>query len=360
VVDVSRLDTGNYPVKPSAPLGTAGSPIAGSLVDAYRMANFVVGPWEVDPSLTTPNGVAAEVLKSSAAVGLIEPAVIAAAVGGNFVNGFVSNREAPGQLVLQNTVLRFADPTYAAAAAADMGANALTEQLAIPSPVLSVGIPEHPDALASQHSYTPQGETQPWADVRSFTAHGPYVLAQLVEAKDGVDAAVSLIAKTIDAQGPLIDMFKATDPADFANEPLDPTGLLARTVPSAADHTDVTQRAVYQQRAALHFQQDPIKAAEVFSQNGMDLLAMYATNVYRAKDAASAARIVDEFAAEQLPAGKPVDGVNNLPDSRCFQLDQGVVYCVVPADRYAIEIQADQLVAAHQLAAAQYAMLLAK
>jgi hypothetical protein len=360
VVDLTRLDTGNYPVRPLPSLGTAGSPGNGSLVDAYRMADFVVGPWEVDATLTSPNGAAAEVLKNPSAVGLIEPAAIAQAVDDHsFINGFVSAREATGQTVLQNTVLRFADAAAAAAAAAEMGANALTEPLAIRSPVQSVPIPGHPDALASSHSYTPHGATQPWAAVRSFTPHGPFVLAQLAEAKGGSNAAVSLIAKLIDAQGPRIDQFQPTDPAKFADLQFDPTGLLARTLPAAADHTGVTQRAVYQQRAALHFQQDPIASAALFAQTGMDALSMYATNVYQAKDAASATRIVDEFAGEQQSAGKPVDGVNSLPDSRCFQLNGGIFYCVVPADRYAIEVQASQLLDAHQMAAAQYALLFA-
>jgi hypothetical protein len=52
------------------------------------------------------------------------------------------------------------------------------------------------------------------------------------------------------------------------------------------------------------------------------------------------------------------DPVPALPGSRCLQFPQGF-YCVASADRYAIEVQADQLRDAHQQVAAQYVMLTA-
>ena len=50
-VDVSKLDVGPYPTQPSQPLGVTGDPLRGVLVEAQRMANNVVGPWEVDSDL---------------------------------------------------------------------------------------------------------------------------------------------------------------------------------------------------------------------------------------------------------------------------------------------------------------------
>ncbi len=50
-VDIALLDVGNYPTRPSAPIGTAGTPEIGAIVEGQRMANYVTGPWEVDPSL---------------------------------------------------------------------------------------------------------------------------------------------------------------------------------------------------------------------------------------------------------------------------------------------------------------------
>ena len=50
-VDVALLDPGNYPRHPLAPLGQVADDGAGRIVEALRMANNVVGPWEVDPSI---------------------------------------------------------------------------------------------------------------------------------------------------------------------------------------------------------------------------------------------------------------------------------------------------------------------
>lgn len=48
-VNLSLLDTGNYPTKPSEPLGTAGNRDDGARAEARRMAEVVLVPFEVDP-----------------------------------------------------------------------------------------------------------------------------------------------------------------------------------------------------------------------------------------------------------------------------------------------------------------------
>ena len=131
-------------------------------------------------------------------------AVAAAADDHNFVNGFFSSREATGQKILQNAVLRFADAAAAVAAVADMGAAAAEEQVITP-PVTSMPIAGHPDTIAMSHTLIQPGLQ--WTVVRSFTAHGLYVLTQLAQTTDGVDPTTALIAKTIDLQTPLIDQF---------------------------------------------------------------------------------------------------------------------------------------------------------
>ena len=54
IVSPDQLDAGAYPTKPRPPIGTAGNPAAGALVQAQQMADFVIGPWDVDESLITP------------------------------------------------------------------------------------------------------------------------------------------------------------------------------------------------------------------------------------------------------------------------------------------------------------------
>lgn len=355
-VDVNKLDVGRYPITPSAPLGVAGNPMRGVLIEAQRMANNVVGPWEVDSSLTGSFGLGAIALKSAQALGLIGPQQLIAIVGKHtFVNGFSSSRVAEGKLILLNAVLRFADAASAAAAAAELGDAVL--HVSDP-PGRQAPIPGHPEALAASYPVTENATGKQWTAVRAFTPHGPYVFMQLAQAVDGLDPAAALVAKTIELQAPRIDQFRATDPSEFADISLDPTGLLARTLPVPEKQATVVQNTTYEQRGALHFQSDPARSATLFTQTGMDLVAMAKTNVYQTRDADGARKIIDGFFAEVQPTSKPANGVRNLDGSHCLQLADKSFYCLAAADRYAIEASGPTLLDTQQQVAAQYVMLM--
>ncbi|WP_233213684.1 DUF7373 family lipoprotein [Mycobacterium hubeiense] len=356
---VPALEVGNYPTKPAPPLGMAGNPDIGAIVEGQRMANNVIGPWEVDPALVTGYATSALVLKNTKSLQFMMPESVAAAGAPHtLVNGFFSSREEPGQKILQNAVPRFPDPDAARAAAKDMGDAALRQEVITP-PVTSVSIPGHPEAIATSHILK-QPEVE-WTVVRSFLAHGPYVLTQLVQGAVGEVDPVPMVAKTLDVQVPLIDEFKATDPAKFAELELDPTGLLERTLPVPVTAASVNQRAVYERRGALHFQIDPVRSSKVFDEAGVDLVAMGKSTVYQARDAGGARVVADAFFAEQRVGTTPAEGVKELPGSRCVQQsgDRGV-YCLGTADRYVFEVGSGQLRDAHQQLAAQYTILMAE
>lgn len=61
--------------------------------------------------------------------------------------------------------------------------------------------------------------------VTTNVAHGPYVFHVFAQTDDTADADAATIAKALDLQGPRIDQFKPTDPAQFATMNLDPTGM---------------------------------------------------------------------------------------------------------------------------------------
>jgi len=354
-IDVSKLDVGPYPTQPGQPLGVAGDPDRGLFVESQRMANNVIGPWEVDPAVTGWFGFGATVLPNVAALAQIGPETFAAAANQHgFINGFASARTAEGQKILLNAVLRFSDPGAATAAATEFGDIAARTG----DGVHPAQVPGHPDTKAATYTQTEGSTGKKWSAVRAFTAHGQYVFMQLAQAVDGMDPAIGLVAKTIDLQGPAIDKFRATDPSEFADISLDPTGLLARTLPVPVKEATPIQNATYEQRGALQYQSDPARSAKLFSDTGMDLAAMAKTNVYQTKDAASAPKIVDGFYAELQPTSQPAKPVNNLPESKCLQLKDKTFYCLGAADRYAIETTAETLLDAQQQVAAQYAILL--
>lgn len=356
-IDIDKLDVGPYPTEPRPELGVTGNPQMGVAVEGQRMANNVVGPWEVDSELTAGFGFGAIVLPNAETLTLIGPGELAAVAGGHgMINGFASARTAEKKKMLLNAVLRFGDEAAATAAATDLGKTALQQQ-GVDGPAQTVPIPNHPDAQANQYT-TIDRTAGKWTAVRSFTAHGPYVLMQLAQATEGLDAALALVDKAIELQGPAIDSFRATDPSEFADISLDPTGLMARTLPVPDKEATPVQNAVYEPRGALHFQSDPVRSSKLFDDTATDLVAMGKTNVYQTGDAEGANGVVDEFFAELEPTSQPANPIKNMPDSRCRQLEDKAFYCLATADRYAIETSGQNLLDTQQQVAAQYVMLM--
>jgi hypothetical protein len=357
VVDPKLLDVGKYPTVPYPPLGVAGTPEAGAVADAKQMANFVVGPWEIDEKLINPYIDSFYVIDTAAALMGLGPDTVAAAAGKRgLINGFASEREDTDKTVLVNAVLRFPDPSAAAAATTEMADAATKVAIAGSTPTV-VAIPGHPDSVASTYPYTPHGSDKTRATIRSFTPHGPYVLMQFVQSVDGVDAAGALVAKAIDAQGPSIDQFKAAAPDALAAVPLDPSGLLAKTLPTTSSAK--AKNAVYDIRGAAHFQTDPIASTKLFKENGVSQVAMAKTNVYQAKNTAGAIAITDSFGMEVTSEGTAAAApVPQIPHSHCMGFPKGF-YCVAPAGEYAIEARGEQLPDVQQQISAQYVILTA-
>lgn len=368
-VDVSLLDPGNYPTKPRAPLGVAGTPNTGGLLDAQRMADFVVGPWEVDPTLITalPFGQSPGSMPLKPGVGPaggFTPKMSAAAMRHNYVYGFATARQAVGQRQLFNTVLRMADPASASAAATDLAATVGDQPTDIPPVVMTpTPIPGHDETVAVASQFTEYQTTNTWKVIDAFTAHGPYVLvqhAQVIDAPDAGDAVAQLVSKAVDLQAPLIDQFTPTDPAQFANVPRDPSGLLARSLPVAPGAGTVINNATFGQHGALMFQADPAAAAKDFTDHGVDTAISSADWVYQTRDPAAAAA----YAAPPQPlVGTPADPVPNLPGSHCEQStdpNNRSFDCTAAVGRYVFNVWSNQLNDAHQKAAAQYAMLAAQ
>lgn len=355
IVAAAELDAGGYPTAPRPPLGRAGDPKTGAVADAQRLADHVVGPWEADPALIEPYLSTYYLLDTPTTLSQFSPdAVAQQAAGHGMVNGFASAREAPDRHVMINAVLRFPDDAAAEAAAVAMNAASAGQQIrgVAPSPAT---IPGHPETAAVSYPFTPTGSDSEWSVIRSFTAHGPYVFMQLVQSADGLDTAAALAQKAIDAQGPRLDDFVPAAVDALADVELDPTGLLARTVPVEAN-TSSTRNAVYSPRGAMHFQTDPLESKTLFTDTGVKAVAMGAANVYQARNPGSALMIVNAFSTEILSGGEPAAAVPNLPESHCATRGQAF-YCVALAGEYAVEVNGEALPGVHQLTAAQYILL---
>jgi hypothetical protein len=361
-VNVALMDTGQYPIHAGHPFGTAGDATMGAYLDAVRMADFVVGPWEIDAALR--NVAIFNTGPIADAPGLkndIGDAPLAVAAAHGFICGFSTSRSAsvPGpQEALVNLVMRFPDADAAAAAAAEMAEQALRSA---DPPRRAASIPGHPEALTSTYDMINGSQT-----VQSFTAHGPYVLFGWANIKGDASIATTLLAGTLESQAKRVDGFAPTDPAKLAELPVDPTGrLLARVMPPPKGKSALPYAGVYSSRGALHFEQDPSESASVFATSGIENIGLrWGPAVYQAHDEQGAARISDRFIADAHDA-KPTSDVRGLPVAKCFARQdpiagKAIFECFARADRYAFDASALQEADAKQMTAAQYRILAGK
>ncbi|MGD1256921.1 hypothetical protein ACKUT9_22085 [Mycobacterium seoulense] len=362
-VDLALLDAGNFPTTPRDPLGTAGDGLRGGWAEGRRLAGAVVGPWEADPDLIDYAQVDSGVVKDADAVNSLLGIPIGEGLGGhNLLAGFSSSRhtEKGPYKGLLNIVLELATPADATAATAAMAAKgaALTMPFETkPIPTQPFSIPRHPETAALTYQWTarypdPGG---PRFSVTALSAHGQYVLAQTATSSDNADIAAQLIATTLDLQQPSIDAFKPTPRDQLAQLPLDPDGLMARTLAPRQENESISD-GVYDPHGALHVATDnPVHLQALFkSANVQQVAYALETTVYQTPDAGAAARIVADMSGPHQ-----VGGISGMPKAKCFNETLGY-WCVARADRYAYEMQNEQENALHQMMAAQYRMLTGK
>ncbi len=371
-IDPSALDPGSYPTKPRPPMGEAGNDDVGRLVEGRRMANFVVGPWQADPTLIKAGPGSARVLERRNQIGqVVWPSMLTRFPGLPLITGFVSERTStkPGDpTLLRNAVLQYPYPRTAELAAEGLAAGALdvvvTDRAGGPvptEPVRAIPIPGHPEATGALLT-RPEGTTT-IHELTVVSARGPHVLIQVVQFTTP-ERAAELAGRILDLQVPLIDTFVPTGPAPLATLPRDPSGLLARTVGIKAGQGDSMSDGDYHPAGALQLEDNPIQAQAAFADAGVDTVATSQTTLYQARDAKAAqqlAQALGDDVAERQEA-QPAAGVPGLPGSRCVRIEDagGLIaehWCIATDDRFAFKAVARQLDNAHQQIAAQYLML---
>lgn len=365
-VDASLLDAGNYPTRPRPPLGAAGSASRGALLDAQSLAEYVTGPWEVDPAMTAPihfMGIPAAVAMLPENLGVVfmpKSDVMAALGRRGVINGFAAGRQVKNQRTLVNLVLRYPDAASAAATVAEAG-RANVNMPDLPARTLTpVAIPGHGEAVATTYTWDDPNLHTTWATVQSFTAHGPFVFFQRAEVVGSADVGAALIGKTLDLQGPAIDRYTPVDPAQFPTLPKDPSGVLALALPVGKGAGLVVNNATYGRQAMLHFSTDPLAAAKVFADAGLDVSVQGAGWLERARDEAGAAILLED-GIKSMEQDGPVDkGVPNLPGSRCQEnAERKTITCDGVVGRYYYEVWGHTVKDTYQRAAAQYLILAA-
>jgi hypothetical protein len=357
-VDTAALKPGNYPTTPAPP--PPWSLDAALVMQANQMADFVVGPWEVDPDLTAIQLQAFTITDAKNLRAILTTDGTKAAEH-HFLNAFVDlrvDRYHPDGKELVTMVMRFPTPEDAEAAASDLSselgsyADAGAQETAF--------IPGHPEAHATQ-SPQPGGKYQ----VTALTARGPFVLYQQAQSPENAEAAAALAGKTIDLQAPRIDQYHPSDPAQPQN--LDPTGLIAKTIPSPGTG-NINVRGFY---GDLHYTASPIQTAQRNTAAGVDYTSNGGTAVIQTKDPAAATTLAKQIFDLNKGGVKPGPTVDGLPAAKCLESPTSHTAtpdptappnyrCVTPMGRWVVLAADQQATAITQQVAAQYLLLMGK
>lgn len=356
-VDLSALDPGDYPTTPAPPYGVAGSVEVGTAVEGARLADYVVLPTDVGSSLSQLDYTSTSLMSSpdDLATALtdhaVRPVEIAdAAARHSFVVGFSSGRtQSNGPAKLTNAVLVFPDTSAASAAATDMAAASAA---GTPTPVAG-----HDGTLAFL------ARTDDLVTITALTPHDRYVLLQWVQLRASEDAATA-VAVVLERQEPLIDEFTPTDPNALAQLPVDPSGVLARTIVFGAADKETVEDVAFGPVGAVHLEPRSVEMAGLYEQLHVDGVAMGQTSVYQS-NRHDGGRLLSDALAESAVEDfgyTPAADVPNLTAARCFSraVDAGVRhYCVGMSSRWGFSAWSTDKTQLDQLMSAQFLILAA-
>jgi hypothetical protein len=143
-------------------------------------------------------------------------------------------------------------------------------------------MPERPDLTVRK---TAPDETSKFTRFTAFAAVGPVLI---VASPWGADEAKArdLLAKTVDAQRTRLAGFTSPGSSDLASLPLDQDGIVSHTVtPDPIDGGSFMNFfGFFERRASLHWDDNPITAAKIFEETGMDLMGLGKNAVYRTRE----------------------------------------------------------------------------
>ncbi|NMN98973.1 DUF7373 family lipoprotein [Antrihabitans stalactiti] len=345
-VDLASLDVGNYETTPpDGGLGNSGSDEVGRLLDAQRLANFVVDPVEVDDALrrgVSPTYVIRNAPSLAIDGGVFTAKAATPAVKYSMRYGFAASRATErNDRVMTIAVFVFSTSDDAKGAADEFAAaEQASDTSAKPVPLST-----YPDARAVASD----------ARIAVYYPKDRLLYYQSYKGSDLVKTAELTLAEQL----PLLAEFTPTDWSKTEAIPRDREGMLARTL--RADEPSSNEDAVLDLAGIEHFLIHPKEIKAALERAGVDLAAVSETRVYRAKDAAAAQKFQHELADAYPTELREIDPPPGLATAQCFENTDDTLNdrfaCFGSRGRYAFSLGSGQRNDAYQQAAAQYALL---
>jgi hypothetical protein len=365
-VDLSTLDIGTYDVKPRE---FAGQPTLeeGRYLQAYSLAQWIVPPPDVIPTLTYVNGLpvttpaAAATSVSGNGVTVIQPVLEKhGMITGYLLSGYpkpVSESVVnPDPSLLNIMVTSFPSAEQASQAAAEMDAT----DFAVNPANVHVPIPNHPDAHAH---YVPGNPT-----IAATMARKATVVSIFFGDPGGTtaDLLAAGVQRVLDAMVPLLDQAVALPEASLTMAPIDPDHMLSRLLVKGPTPTVGPTFAVLAGGAAVICEGSPGIQQNLFGVAGVDRCAGSDDGtVTRARDEAAAKDLLTKSVDIDPDVDHKITPPPGVPDAICVEQKPDKwkdapnyrFGCSVTYGRYVASVFNGEQKGVLQAAAAQYALL---
>lgn len=367
-VDLSKLDVGKYSTQPRT-LPAFATEDEGRFLAAFRLAENVVNPHDVETAMDSFAGVAAPDAKIAAAsisgnaVPVIQPVLEQYGMTTAFImtGRSTQSKEVGHVLTVMVTAFRNRDAASKAAPAiddADFAANPNNQHQMIP------GYPEaraHYDPAASSMAATIASGY--------FTVSIRYTEAGIGKHDGYFDELARKVQRILDLQMPLMSDAAPIRDSALAVQATDPDDMLSRLFVAGAQPTISNTYRTLGPRAVVICDGGKILEAGLFAKAGVDRCSTTPdTLLVRARDDGAATTLMNELMRVVHPPSidRTIDSPVGLSDqSRCYEKmqsesadDPGHQFtCLVAFGRYVAYVGSNDESDVRQRAAAQYAIL---
>ncbi|MEV6273860.1 hypothetical protein [Nocardia sp. NPDC051832] len=350
--DPAKLDAGNYPTSPRD-LEKERTAETGAWQEAIKLGSFVPLMSDLDSRLVHGHsGVSGRITAQHPPVTWVTPADKFS----EFVPGLVAgwrtagSRRENSQLGLnaELALLRFANAELAANAARVL-AEETHKKYPPKGPLEIAGYPGH--TFLSQYD-----GVETWFPRGDFVVK-LYVGNPLATPPDPAPL-LDFAKRALDKQFELLQGYTPTAADKLPEIPLDPAGILARTLPSTRPGTYEDLTGVYPIAADLHLRNRPDLMKRAYDDARVDLIATAGSQVYRAGDPAAAERLLAALTNGITTTHYPYDSPPGLPEAKCYKAKSGSGFvCYLTYTHLLAEVEAGQPEDMNQKMAAQYKLL---
>lgn len=345
-IDVGVRNPGEFISTPRESFGDVGvdGGLSGAVIEGQRMAEFVVIPTELDPTVNFGPGVA-----GGMSTNVLPPEDLHFSLGAGMdiairhgaLVAFKASRVGPDKAEkwmtpksITHTVVRFRDAAGAEQAAHELHQLRITENGVNPSSIETqmareIAVDGLQDSGVSEFSEGDQDYV-----ATAYTAHNDYVFVTEVEASTAEKGwAEDILVRSVEAQGPMIDKFPATAPDQFDNLPIDVDGVLRLTVTTTAVRPE-SLRGVYGPRGIAQFSTNPEKIIKALSETKTYRQARDVTDLYMSETEEGAKALKAYFLGPSETTD--IDPPPGVPDANCREAgtEYKMYQCLIQRGKY--------------------------